>query len=125
MTCKFESSFGDEAFAILICVSWFCAPFLKLFDNKCRPNDSNDVKWGQKDVILDQTGVQNGIKIGLGGTPAEGSRTKSKKGRRGAGNRRPLGRHLDPKIDMFAHVGVIFSMFFRSCFLIDFLMVFW
>ena len=36
-------------------------------------------KRGQKDVILDQSGVQNGIKIGLGGAPAEGSRTKSKK----------------------------------------------
>ena len=38
---------------------------------------------------------------------------------------RPPGRHLDPKIDMFAHFDVIFSMFFRGCFLIDFLMVFW
>ena len=38
---------------------------------------------------------------------------------------RPQGRHLDPKIDMFAHFDVIFSMFFRGCFLIDFLMVFW
>ena len=82
-------------------------------------------KRGQKDVIFDQTGVQNGIKIGLGGTPAEGSRTKSKKGRQGAGNRRPQGRHLDPKINMFAHVDVIFSMFFRGCFLIDFLLFFW
>ena len=35
----------------------------------------------KKNVILDQTGVQNDIKIGFGGTPAEGSRTKSKKGR--------------------------------------------
>ena len=77
-------------------------------------------KRGQKDVIFDQTGVQNGIKIGLGGTPAEGSKTKSKKGRQGAGNRRPQGRHLDPKINMFAHFDVIFSMFFRGCFFIDF-----
>ena len=82
-------------------------------------------KRGQKDVIFDQTGVQNGIKISLGGTPAEGSRTKSKKRRPGAGNRRPQGRHLDPKIDMFAHFYVIFSMFFQGCFFIDFLMVFW
>ena len=69
-------------------------------------------KRGQKDVIFDQTGVQNGIKISLGGTPAEGSRTKSKKGRPGAGKDRPPGRQLDPKIDMFAHSDVIFSMFF-------------
>ena len=67
-------------------------------------------KRGQKDVIFDQTGVQNGIKIGLGGTPAEGSRTKSKKRRPGAGNRRPQGRHLDPKIDMFAHFDVIVKL---------------
>jgi len=77
-------------------------------------------KRGQKDVIFDQTGVQNGIKISLGGTPAEGSRTKSKKGRQGAGKDRPPGRQLDPQIDMFAHFGVISSMFFRGCFLIDF-----
>ena len=82
-------------------------------------------KRDQKDVIFDQIGVQNDIKIGLGGTPAEGSRTKSKKGRQSVGNRRPQGRHLDPQIDMFAHFGVIFSMFFRGCFLIDFSMVFW
>ena len=78
-------------------------------------------KRGQKDVILDQSGVQNGIKIGLGGAPAQGSRTKSKKGRQGAGKCHPPGRHLDPKIDMFAHFDVIFSMFFRGCFFIDFL----
>ena len=116
LTCNFESSFGDEAFAILICVSWFCGPFLKLFDNKCRPNDSNDVERGQENVILDQTGVQNGIKIGLGGTPAEGSRTKSKKGRQSVRNHRPQGRHLDPKIAMFAHFDVICSMGFEVVF---------
>ena len=74
----------------------------------------------QKNVILDQTGVQNGIKIGLGDTPAEGSRTKSKKGRQGAGKHRPQGGHLDPQIDMFAHFGDICSMFFSSFFFIDF-----
>ena len=40
---KFESSFGDEAFAILIFVSWFCNAFLKLFDKKGH-------QWRQKGV---------------------------------------------------------------------------
>ena len=73
-------------------------------------------KRGQKDVIFDQTGVQNGIKIGLGGTPAEGSRTKSKKGPQCPGKRRPQGQHLDPQIDMFAHFDVMSSMFFNIVF---------
>ena len=70
-------------------------------------------------------GVQNGIKIDLGVSPRRVREPSRKKDAQVPERGRPPGRHLDPKIDMFAHFDVIFSMFFRGCFLIDFLMVFW
>ena len=101
----------------MIFVSLFCGPFLKLFEKKGRPNGSNDVKWGQKYVILDQTGGQNGIKIGLGGTPAEGSRTKSKKGRQGVGKCRPPGRlSWTPKSTCLHILASFFQCFFEVVF---------
>jgi len=89
-------------------------------------------KRGQKDVIFDQTGVQNGIKISLGGTPAEGSRTKSKKGRPGAGKGAssrstsgPQNRHVCTFWRHFFHVfsRLFFDWFFNG-FLVDFSTIF-
>ena len=89
-------------------------------------------KRGQQDVILDQSGVQNGIKIGLGGTPAEGSRTKSKKRRPGVGKGSssrstsgPQNRHVCTFWRHFFYVfsRLFFDWFFNG-FLVDFSTIF-